>query len=62
MFKFIEKWFEYKEFRKLKGACFGNEEKAERLIIYEKSKMIWLTRREAIKYALIRLEKDRGRK
>lgn len=59
MFKWIESWFTAREFRKLKGACFGNREKAERLVKFEQNKKTWLPRRVAIKMAFDRLEKDR---
>lgn len=61
MLKWIEKWLTAREFRKLKGACFGNREKAERLVQFELNKKSWLPRRAAIKMAFDRLEKDRSR-
>lgn len=61
MFKWIENWLTEREFKKLKGACFGNREKAERLVKFEQKQKTWLTRNAAIKMAFYRLEKDRSR-
>lgn len=60
MFKWIENWLTEREFKKLKGACFGKREKAERLVKFEQKKSR-LTRKAAIKMAFDRLEKDRSR-
>lgn len=47
--------------RRLTGACFGNRDKADRLIQYEKNRHQGITHAEAVRRALERLETDRGR-
>lgn len=47
------------EFSRLKGACFGDEAKARRLIDYEYGKNSNLSESAATRNALDRLERDR---
>lgn len=46
---------------RLKGACFGDQAKADRLIQYEKNRDNGIDHAEAVRRALQRLEIDRGR-
>lgn len=46
---------------RLKGACFGDQGKADRLVQYEKNRHQGITHAEAVRRALERLETDRGR-
>lgn len=47
--------------RRLKGACFGDQGKADRLIQYEKRYGGRMDHAEAVRRALERLETDRSR-
>lgn len=46
---------------RLKGACFGDQGKADRLVQYEKKRHQGITHAEAVRRAFERLESDRGR-
>ncbi|WP_146177511.1 hypothetical protein [Glaciimonas sp. PCH181] len=46
--------------RKLTAACFGDRNKADRLIEFEKMKAPGINHAEAVKRALERLDRDRG--
>lgn len=65
MFEFLKRLFVSKRLRvdvgisRLVTACFGDKLKAERLINYELGRMPSITREEAIRRAVERLEDDR---
>lgn len=65
MFEFLKRLFFSKRpevdigFSRLVTACFGDGSKAERLIKYEFGRMPSITREEAIRRAVERLEDDR---